>query len=734
MKSRLALLVVVLMGLLVGLARPVQAAPLRAFATFDPLDAADDVALASWSASSAVRAGTDRYHVLLGSIVTVPGAAYRITVAVSYGNTSYNNVKWGYADTSAGCVADLSNTDATAAGMASVGNGSYVLSGVPRRLQALDAAASSWPQEGATLCVYGLMPSRNGETASATISRISMPIPEGNAWLFALGSAKAAGDADLFPMFLHFPQGTVQLTTHFLDSGTPSVSLANILVQLGSTPGNVGTIPTGNGSYALGEGAVLALSLPGAMRWVSITISGAALPTAIPTSSAIPAPGQCEDYIIRGSGSGSIRDGEVIQTVAGALTISDGSKSATVPAYPSAAVAPLTLGLAGSGSYTLTGNGTLRICPGALATTTATATPVGWEEGHCIDIVAGAGYTSFPRNAEIAAYGSWTPASAVIEIVGNDPTDRENSAFTFTSTSSSYSSLVPNFAPTKAFVYGSWVYSYKVRVVSGGTLADVAFSALKLCAFGAPDVFPTGTPTRTPTATPWPTPPPYPTQIPYPTWPSYATPPPYPTQIPYPTQRPYLTPPPYPTQIPYPTQRPYPTYPPWPSVVVQFPTATATPEGGTAGTLPGPFPTAWMPQPYNPTALPSSGPPALPGLGTAPTWGPLPTWAAVITSTWSLPGQGVVITATMVALFGPVKTMTAWSETTFGPDPWAKGGADAAPIAAEIGGAFGWLGVLSLFEPFAPLLPPLLIIFFVRLVKLIISVVRYVKQILPVVG
>jgi hypothetical protein len=113
-----------------------------------------------------------------------------------------------------------------------------------------------------------------------------------------------------------------------------------------------------------------------------------------------------------------------------------------------------------------------------------------------------------------------------------------------------------------------------------------------------------------------------------------------------------------------------------------------------------------------------------------PTFAPLPT---LVTATIVISAQ-VVITQVhllVTSVVMPVQTVSAWSDTQFGPDGWVKGEQDAAPIVALLVSAFGWLGLFTILGPLNWLLPPVLITFLIRIVRAILSVVKYVKQIIP---
>lgn len=113
-----------------------------------------------------------------------------------------------------------------------------------------------------------------------------------------------------------------------------------------------------------------------------------------------------------------------------------------------------------------------------------------------------------------------------------------------------------------------------------------------------------------------------------------------------------------------------------------------------------------------------------------PTFAPLPT---LVTATVVISAQ-VVITQVhlmVTSVVMPVQTVSAWSDDQFGPDGWAKGEQDAAPIVALLVGAFGWLGLFTILGPLNWLIPPVLVTLLIRIVRAILSVVKYVKQIIP---
>jgi hypothetical protein len=157
--------------------------------------------------------------------------------------------------------------------------------------------------------------------------------------------------------------------------------------------------------------------------------------------------------------------------------------------------------------------------------------------------------------------------------------------------------------------------------------------------------------------------------------------------------------------------------------VVNTPTPTSTPFGEIISTTMQIDPCVPVP------TLPPDTTGARPVLALAvPTMRPLPT---IITSTYEIskPFSGQITSAeTAVAdWMEPAATMAAWSDTTYGPDPWAKGEQDGQELAQRVAGAFGWLSIFSMIGALAWLLPPILISVLIRIAGAILHVMAYIR-------
>lgn len=117
-----------------------------------------------------------------------------------------------------------------------------------------------------------------------------------------------------------------------------------------------------------------------------------------------------------------------------------------------------------------------------------------------------------------------------------------------------------------------------------------------------------------------------------------------------------------------------------------------------------------------------------------PTLEQLPSMTPAITGTAGIIVVMAPAETMLAAVVKPVRTVTAWCATTFGPDGYARAQQDAAPVVSGVSHAFGWLAVLGAIGPLAWLLPPLLITVLILALKPILSLVKYIKQIIPVIG
>jgi hypothetical protein len=114
-----------------------------------------------------------------------------------------------------------------------------------------------------------------------------------------------------------------------------------------------------------------------------------------------------------------------------------------------------------------------------------------------------------------------------------------------------------------------------------------------------------------------------------------------------------------------------------------------------------------------------------------PTMRPLPT---VVTNTYVMSRALAVtnqITSAETAVaewIEPAATMAAWSDTTYGPDPWSKGQQDGQELAQHVAAAFGWLSVFSMLGALSWLLPPIVISVLIRIAGAILHVMAYIRE------
>jgi hypothetical protein len=108
---------------------------------------------------------------------------------------------------------------------------------------------------------------------------------------------------------------------------------------------------------------------------------------------------------------------------------------------------------------------------------------------------------------------------------------------------------------------------------------------------------------------------------------------------------------------------------------------------------------------------------------------PLPT---IVTSSYAITTAYTgYITGVETTIAGewiePAATMAAWSDSTFGPDAWAKGEQDGQLLAQRVADAFGWLSVFSMIGALAWLLPPIIINLLIQIARAILSVMAYIR-------